>query len=119
MDLQKSCWVLDGGLATEIENKGFHIQVCNSLSHFQDWSMPYPFLPLLPQNDPLWSARLLHTHPAVIAEIHRSYLEQGADIITTASYQVSFGDADFTSFLCRSLVNHSKPDFLCTASDLE
>jgi len=104
MDLQKSCWVLDGGLATEIENKGFHIQVCDSLSHFQDWNMPYPFLPFLPQNDPLWSARLLHTHPAVIAEIHRSYLEQGADIITTASYQVSIGDADFTSFLCHSLV---------------
>ena len=28
--------------------------------------------------------------PAVIAEIHRSYLEQGADIITTASYQVNW-----------------------------
>ena len=48
----------------------------------------YP--PPSPQGDPLWSARLLHTHPAVIAEIHRSYLEHGADIITTASYQVSW-----------------------------
>ena len=52
MDLQKSCWVLDGGLATEIENKGFHIQVCDSLSHFQDWSMPYPFLPPPPTEWP-------------------------------------------------------------------
>ena len=48
----------------------------------------YP--PPSPQGDPLWSARLLHSHPAVIAEIHRSYLEHGADVITTASYQVSW-----------------------------
>ena len=27
MDFQQSYWVLDGGLATEMENRGFSIQV--------------------------------------------------------------------------------------------
>lgn len=45
--------------------------------------------PLLPsQDDPLWSARFLHTNPNVIREIHESYLNHGADIIITSSYQV-------------------------------
>jgi homocysteine S-methyltransferase len=55
--------VLDGGLATELERKGF------DLAH------------------PLWSARLLREQPEAIAAVHRAYLEAGADCITTASYQ--------------------------------
>ena len=57
--------VLDGGLATELERAGF------DLDH------------------PLWSARLLETAPAAIAAVHRSYLEAGADCLTTASYQAT------------------------------
>jgi homocysteine S-methyltransferase len=57
--------VLDGGLATELERAGF------DLDH------------------PLWSARLLTTAPEAIARVHRSYLEAGADCITTASYQAT------------------------------
>ena len=41
-----------------------------------------------PQDDPLWSARLLHTYPSVIRQVHESYLNHGADIIITSSYQV-------------------------------
>lgn len=59
-------YVLDGALATELERNGFSLQ-----------------------GDPLWSARLLHENPEAITEIHKSYLESGADIITTSSYQAS------------------------------
>jgi homocysteine S-methyltransferase len=57
--------VLDGGLATELEKAGFDLE------------------------HPLWSARLLETSPSAIATVHRSYLEAGADCITTASYQAT------------------------------
>ena len=57
--------VLDGGLATELENRG------HDLGH------------------PLWSARMLLSNPAAIREVHRSYLNAGADCLTTASYQAS------------------------------
>jgi homocysteine S-methyltransferase len=57
--------LLDGGLATELEQRG------HDLDH------------------PLWSARVLRSSPDAIAEVHRAYLDAGADCITTASYQVS------------------------------
>jgi homocysteine S-methyltransferase len=56
--------LLNGGLGTELENKG-----------------------LVGQDDPLWSARLLRSAPSAIKDVHKSYLASGADIITTASYQ--------------------------------
>lgn len=57
--------VLDGGLATELEKRAF------DLDH------------------PLWSARLLREAPEAIASVHRDYLDAGADVITTASYQAT------------------------------
>jgi len=57
--------VLDGGLATELERDGF------DLAH------------------PLWSARLLQEAPQAIVAVHRAYLEAGADVIGTASYQAT------------------------------
>jgi homocysteine S-methyltransferase len=57
--------VLDGGLATELERRGF------DLAH------------------PLWSARLLRERPKAIGSVHRAYLDAGADCITTASYQAT------------------------------
>jgi homocysteine S-methyltransferase len=57
--------ILDGGLATELENRG------HDLDH------------------PLWSARLLIHKPEEIFAVHRSYLEAGADCITTSSYQAT------------------------------
>jgi homocysteine S-methyltransferase len=63
--------VLDGGLATALESAG----------HLLDSA--------------LWSARLLLDAPEAVAEAHLAYLEAGADVITTASYQASFeGFAD-------------------------
>nr|DAD19613.1 TPA_asm: hypothetical protein HUJ06_021076 [Nelumbo nucifera] len=58
------CAVIDGGLATELERHGADL------------------------NDPLWSAKCLINSPHLIRRVHLDYLEAGADIIITASYQV-------------------------------
>src|SRR5690348_6560433 len=57
--------VLDGGMASELEYLGADI------------------------NGPLWSAHVLEDAPEKILAVHRAYIEAGADIIETASYQVS------------------------------
>ncbi|XP_047443330.1 homocysteine S-methyltransferase 1 [Mugil cephalus] len=58
--------ILDGGLATELEAQGVKLQ-----------------------GDPLWSARLLHTNPQAIRDVHYRFLLSGADVVTTATYQAS------------------------------
>ncbi|KAD3338260.1 hypothetical protein E3N88_33781 [Mikania micrantha] len=55
--------LIDGGLATELERYGADL------------------------NDPLWSAKCLVTSTHLIRQVHLDYLEAGADIIITASYQ--------------------------------
>jgi homocysteine S-methyltransferase len=62
---QQAALVLDGGLATELEKRGF------DLSH------------------PLWSARLLLEAPDALTAVHTAYLEAGADCIASASYQAT------------------------------
>ena len=57
--------VLDGGMASELEYLGADI------------------------NGPLWSAHVLEQAPEKIVAVHRAYIEAGAEIIETASYQVS------------------------------
>ena len=57
--------VLDGPLGTELELRGYDV------------------------NDALWSAKFLAEDPAAIRQVHRDYLEAGADIVTCASYQAS------------------------------
>ena len=64
--------VLDGGMASELEYHGANI------------------------DGPLWSAHVLEDAPEKIVAVHRLYIEAGADIIETASYQVSrMGYAEF------------------------
>ncbi|UFN45058.1 homocysteine S-methyltransferase [Nocardioides okcheonensis] len=58
--------VLDGGLATLLERHGHDLS-----SH-------------------LWSARLLRDDPAAVEAAHREFFESGAEVATTASYQVSY-----------------------------
>uniref|UniRef100_A0A3B4AJG0 Hcy-binding domain-containing protein n=1 Tax=Periophthalmus magnuspinnatus TaxID=409849 RepID=A0A3B4AJG0_9GOBI len=58
--------ILDGGLATQLEAQGFELG-----------------------GDPLWSARLLHTNPEAIKDVHYRFLLSGSDVITTATYQAS------------------------------
>ncbi|MGB5798356.1 MAG: homocysteine S-methyltransferase family protein, partial [Mycolicibacter algericus] len=62
--------VADGGLATELEARGFDLS--GDLS------------------DPLWSARLLLDAPDDIAAVHAAFFAAGAMIATTAGYQASF-----------------------------
>lgn len=62
---QNGLIILDGGLATELEANGHNL------------------------NTPLWSAGLLQDHPQAIIDAHLSYLNAGAQIITTATYQAS------------------------------
>lgn len=58
--------VIDGGLATELEESGHHL------------------------GGDLWSARLLADEPAAIAATHLAYFRAGARIGITASYQATF-----------------------------
>ncbi|XP_066356595.1 homocysteine S-methyltransferase 3 [Miscanthus floridulus] len=57
--------VLDGGLATELEANGADL------------------------NDPLWSAKCLLSSSHLIRKVHMDYLEAGANILITASYQAT------------------------------
>ena len=57
--------VIDGGLATQLERLGANL------------------------SDELWSARLLADDPAAIIAAHRAFLDIGAQVITTASYQAT------------------------------
>jgi len=59
--------VLDGGLATELEARGHDLR------------------------DRLWAARLLIDAPEEIEAVHRSYLEAGAQVVVSASYQATIG----------------------------
>ncbi len=61
----QSTFVIDGGLATELEWRGHDL------------------------NDPLWSARLLLEKPEAIQQVHADYLRAGADCIIAASYQAT------------------------------
>jgi homocysteine S-methyltransferase len=58
-------FVLDGGLATELEWRGYEL------------------------NDALWSARLLLEEPEAIKQVHADYLTAGADCLISASYQAT------------------------------
>ena len=65
-ELARRVVVLDGGLATELERRGADL------------------------SSGLWSARLLRDDPGEIVEAHRAFVEAGAEVVTSASYQASF-----------------------------
>lgn len=58
--------VLDGGLGSELDTRGIPVGESS-----------------------LWSAELVASNPDVLRDVHREYLEAGADVVTTASYQAS------------------------------
>lgn len=78
---------LDGGLASELERHGHDL------------------------DDSLWSAKVLLDDPDVVRDVHRAFLEAGADCIVTATYQASFhgfadrgiGEADAEATLLRAV----------------
>ncbi|MDF1489101.1 homocysteine S-methyltransferase [Tessaracoccus caeni] len=57
--------VLDGGLGTELEQRGCDL------------------------NHPLWSARVLMESPDVVTGVHKDYFDAGASIVSSASYQAT------------------------------
>lgn len=59
--------LLDGGVATELERAGHDL------------------------SDALWSARLLLDAPQAIRAVTAAYLEAGADVVTSGSYQATVG----------------------------
>ena len=79
--------VLDGGLATLLEHHGHDL------------------------SSDLWSARLLRDDPGAIEAAHREFFLAGAEVATSASYQVSFdgfgaegtGRAEVETLLRRSV----------------
>lgn len=56
---------IDGGLSTQLERMGHDV------------------------NDSLWTARVLLTDPTAIEGAHRAFVDAGAHVVITASYQVS------------------------------
>ncbi|XP_047085444.1 homocysteine S-methyltransferase 1 [Lolium rigidum] len=83
------CAVIDGGFATQLEALGADI------------------------NDPLWSAACLITKPNLIKEVHLQYLEAGADVIISSSYQ-----ATIPGFLARGLLIEEAEGLLRTSVHL-
>ena len=72
--------LLDGGLATELEARGFDL------------------------DDPLWSARVLIDAPEEIRNAHRAYVDAGADCVIAATYQADLANRDVTPELLRYAV---------------
>ncbi len=78
--------ILDGALATELENRGCNI------------------------NDALWSAKILAENPKMIEKVHYDYFCAGADCAITSSYQVSiegFVKKGFSKDEAKSLIKRS------------
>nr|ACU19573.1 unknown [Glycine max] len=65
LDKCGGCAVIDGGFATELERHGADL------------------------NDELWSAKCLISSPHLVRRVHLDYLDAGANIILTASYQAT------------------------------
>lgn len=80
---QQGCMVLDGGLATALEELGCDL------------------------DDELWSAKILLEAPERIRQVHLDFLRAGADCIATASYQ-----ANIAGFRRRGLDNLAALDLL-------
>ncbi len=80
-ELARRVVLLDGGLATELERRGHDL------------------------SSALWSARLLRDDPAAIVGVHRAFAAAGAEVVTSASYQVSFEalGADAEALMRRSV----------------
>lgn len=86
--------LLDGGLATQLEAQGCDIR------------------------GPLWSAALLRSSPDAIVAAHRAYIDAGAEILVTVSYQasregfvalgLSVAEADALLLLSVDLAKHAR-----------
>jgi homocysteine S-methyltransferase len=69
--------ILDGGLGTTLEDE-YHVTFSSS-------------------STPTWSSHLLTSSPETLLKVHKSFVEAGADILLTATYQASFEGFSSTS----------------------
>ena len=60
--INNSFIILDGGMGQELVKRAKH------------------------KLTPLWSADVLRDHPDLVAEVHRDFIQAGADVITLSSY---------------------------------
>lgn len=65
--------IIDGGLSTALEECGADI------------------------SGPLWTARTVIENPDLLERAHRSFVDAGAEIVITASYQCGAGDTDLAA----------------------
>lgn len=87
--------VLDGGLATELERRGYNL------------------------DDPLWSAKLLLDNPDAIRQLHEDYYKAGAQCVITSSYQATipgFCDRGLTQTEAKALI-HRTVELACQSRD--
>ncbi len=85
-ELEQRILVLDGAMGTMLQRYQFTEEDFRG-ERFKDWSMP------LQGNNDLLSL----TQPQAIAEVHRKYLEAGADIVETNTFSsTSIGMADYS-----------------------
>ena len=61
--------ILDGGLGTTLEGPPYNVRFTDST--------------------PLWSSHLLTSDPRTLTKVHRAFVDAGADIVLTATYQTS------------------------------
>ncbi len=86
---RKTSLVLDGAMGTELQRRGVDTGL------------------------PLWSANALMVHPDVVLQIHREYIEAGADVITTDTFRTTrrtfrrAGIPDRSEQLTRHAVDHA------------
>jgi homocysteine S-methyltransferase len=81
--------IIDGALATEMEQRGADL------------------------HDSLWSARYLVESPDLIRDVHLDYLNAGARVIITASYQASI-----PGFMARGVSAAAASDLIAISVDL-
>ncbi|WVW78258.1 hypothetical protein I302_100211 [Kwoniella bestiolae CBS 10118] len=74
--------ILDGGMGTTLESSGHSV------------------------SSDLWGSELLHTHPEVIQGIHRGYVEAGADLVESCTYQLT--PSNLSSYLASTTCNTSE-----------
>jgi homocysteine S-methyltransferase len=77
--------LLDGGLSTALEQQGFVV------------------------DGPLWTGELLLRDPEAVTRAHRTFVDAGADILITGSYQLSYEGGRLAGFpdddITRALTN--------------
>jgi len=91
----KDCFVLDGGLGMELEKKFYPKLVVRGtlknhtpfIAYTATYLSYYAHFTVF-KDDPLWSARFLHSNPGVLEEVHLNFMRAGADIVISSSYQV-------------------------------